>query len=165
MNKREIKQHFRKNFLFDVRKERIIYAYLCKEKLNRKQKKLLTDETKFKSYQSWKAYIVGRYEMYTKESLIEFSRAVNLLLRESKKFDEYNKSIGIAYFSVVLSSLLTHFIAEVVKNIDLMFILTFLEAIFVFVLVINVYKGLEGEDTYFYEDIKSIIDQMIDEKG
>lgn len=165
MDKREIKGYLRKTFYFDVIKERTIYAYLCKEKMDRKQKKLLTDETRFKSYQSWKAYIVDRYKTYPKECLIEFSKAINLFLRESKKIDEYKKSIVIAYFSAAISALIVYFISEVVKNAVLLLVISILLSIIVFVMVIYVYQDFGEEDTYFYEDVKSIIDQIIEEKG
>lgn len=164
MNKREIKGYFRETFLFDIKKERIIYSYLCREKLSKKQKKLLTDETRFGSYQSWKSYIVNRYEVYTKESLLEFSRALNLFLREAKQFDEYHRNVVIAYMSAVFCALITHYTVEVVNSIALFLIMTISVLILIFVLVVNAYNSLGERNTDFYADIKEIIDQMIEDK-
>lgn len=165
MNKREIKGYFREMFLFDIKRERIIYSYLCREKLSKKQRKLLTDETRFGSYQSWKAYIVSRYEVYTKESLLEFSRAINQFLRESKQFDEYHRNVVIAYMSAVFCALIPYFTTEAQNSIVLFLVMTIVVPIFIFALVVTAYNSLGGRDTDFYEDIKDIIDQMIEEKA
>lgn len=164
MNKREIKGYFRETFLFDIKKERIIYSYLCREKLSKKQKKLLTDETRFGSYQSWKSYIVNRYEVYTKESLLEFSRALNLFLREAKQIDEYCRNVVIAYISAMFGALITHYITEAVNSIALFLVMIVAMLILIFWMVITAYNSLGGRNTDFYVDVKDIIDQMIEEK-
>lgn len=165
MNKREKKDYFRETFLFDIKREQIIYFYLCREKLNKKQKNLLTDETRFESFRSWKSYIVSRYEVYPKEGLLEFSRAINLFLRESKKYDEYNKNVTISYISAIFCAITTYIFTDVVDSIVLLLAMVIVLPFLIFVLVVSLYNSLGGRDTNFYADIKDIIDQLIDEKA
>ena len=163
MNKRRITKHILEMFLFDVKKEQVIYAYLCKKRLNRKQKRLLQDEIRFKSYQAWETYIIAKYEELSKENLIEFSKVLNMLLRESRKFDEYSRNMWIAYISASFSALITAYLSEVVIKIALIFTIIFLPFILSF-LIIYVYKYFGTEEVYFIEDVKNIIDKMVENK-
>lgn len=158
-------------FCFDMKKERAIYDFLCKEKINKKQKKLLTKETEFRDYDSWKQYIVTKYQVYPKKNLLEFSKFINLLLRDAKKYNSYQQSVCIAGITVVL----TLFINELFKTIFLFInegalILVlgtiFLAISFILLLLFFVTRmynnyGFESKKINFLIDIKEIIDDLI----
>ena len=98
-------RHIFSVFLFDVKKEKAIYSYLCKKRLRGKQKKLLTEETKFEKYQEWEDYLFAKYAALNAGALCEFSKAINLLLREVKRFDDYSKNLLMAYMSAIFAGI------------------------------------------------------------
>lgn len=118
MKKRTNKEYETDTFCFDVQKEMAIYTYLCKDRMNRKQKKFLTDDTKFNEYKSWKRYLISRYDVYSKDCLTEFSRYLNGSLRESNKANNFNQSICISYIAAGISVVVTRICTyvEIIKE-------------------------------------------------
>lgn len=156
------------HFNLDINKEIAIYTYLCKEKLSHKQNKLLSSNTKFESYHSWKKYIKSKFRVYSKPSLIELSRYLNLSLRNGNKLNTFTQGFWMAF----ISSFLTLFINESINHLHpnlnplILFIaiLLFVPAL-VFVLI-SIYKEYNSEEqrVSFYQDVKEIIDEMIEER-
>lgn len=166
MNKRELRKYILDIFLFDIEKEKTIYAYLCKEKLSKRQRKLLVcDEMKFDDYYSWKLYFIKKYKVYDKTSLLEFSKILNLLLREAGKFESYFQNVGIAYLSAAFSVCITAMCSQAVKNIIALIVAMLFISIFISVLIAKVYKLYsQNNNFYFYQDVKEIIDGIIEQK-
>ncbi len=163
MYKRNVRQHIFSKFSFDINKEKIIYFYLCKKWLSRKQKKLLTEETKFASYQAWEDYLFNRYGVYNSGALHEFSKALNLLLREAKKFDDYSKNLWIALISGGFSALFAIYISNVDNSSILLYGMLVL-LFFLFIFLIEIYKNWGTDEVYFYKDVKAVIEKLIEGK-
>lgn len=166
MNKRELRKYILDTFLFDVEKEKAIYAFLCKDKLSKKQSKLLTcDEMKFHNYHSWKLYYINKYKEYNKTSLLEFSKFLDLLLRDARKSDTYLQNVGIAYLSAAFSACLTAYCSQSVKNIIALIVAMIIISAILAVLVVQVYNFYSGNNNiFFYKDVKEIIDEIIEQK-
>lgn len=165
MKKQELKKYILETFCFDIQKEKVIYTYLCKDKLTKKQRKLLTDETQFNSFQSWEQYVINRYEPYNKECLIEFSKLLKLLLRDAKRITDYSKNICLTYLSVAFSVLLTIFFSQSIEDKIALGVAMFFMPIILAVLVIQIYDSYgDNNSVYFYKDVKEIIDKMIESK-
>jgi len=149
-------------FLFDEKKEKAIYKYLCKKKSN---KKLLTDEIKFESFHSWEQYIVKRYEAYSKASLIEFSKFLNLNLRQAKESNDIFQSMGMLYLPIILTAYVTQCLADKFQNGIFLFI-SFVVGQALLIAIFFLLKKLCGDEerVYFFEDVKDIIDKMIKER-
>ena len=148
-------------FLFNEKKEKAIYDYLCKKKLNRK---LLTDEVKFESFHSWEQYIVNRYEAYSKASLIELSKFLNCRLRKYKKCNNWLREIWAACMSGVFALVIAELFTDKFENIIAFFKALAILLIVLIVVIIELSKDKGMEDIYFLEDVKDIIDKMIKEK-
>lgn len=166
MNKRELKKYILDTFLFDVEKEKAVYTYLCKDKLSKKQSKLLTcDEMKFDDYHSWKLYFINKYKVYNKTSLLEFSKLLNLLLREARKTSSYFQNVGISYLSAAFSACITAYCSQSVKNIIALIVAMIIISVFLAILVVQVYNFYSGNNNIcFYKDVKEIIDEIIEQK-
>lgn len=148
-------------FFFDEKKEKAIYDYLCKKKLNRK---LLIDEVKFESFHSWEQYIVNRYEAYSKASLIEFSKFLNWSLREAKKYDNSFKEVFVIFLSGAFGAAINDFFSSKFENITAFFVaVVSLLSLLIYGIMLLIRNG-ERENIYFYEDVKDIIDKMIKER-
>lgn len=165
MKKQELRKYILDTFLFDVEKEKVIYTYLCKGKLRKKQRKLLTDETKFNSFRSWKQHITNRYTIYNKECLVEFSKFLNLLLRDAERITDYSKNICLTYLSAAFSVLLTIFFSQSIEDKIALGVAMFFTPIILAVLVIQIYGSYgDNNSVYFYKDVKEIIDGIIESK-
>lgn len=161
--KRNIVRHIFSVFLFDAEKERAIYLYLCKKRLRGRQKKLLTEETKFEKYQEWEDYLFARYGTLNLGSLCEFSKAMNLLLREVDRFDGYSKNLLMAYMSASLAGIFTVYASNVEDKRVLFFGLLVLP-FFLSILISYVYKNWGVYEVYFYKDVREVIEKIIEEK-
>lgn len=161
MNERKLQRYIYETFNFDVKKEKLIYLYLCKEKLRIKEERRLNDEEKFISYVSWKKYICDKYIIYDSRSLGEFERMLNMLMRNSKGFDVFNKCIWGAYISVLFSIIMDKFIdyQNLISTILILFLLV--------VLLLNISRSFETERKYlhFLQDVHEIIKELIECKN
>lgn len=162
MKKRELKRYIEQTFAFDISQERIAYLYLCKKRLGRKQRKKLKQGFEFASYDSWVSYLIYKYEPYNKKSLIEFDKALNLLLLEYKRFDSFQQNFCVAYISAFLSVMMSEIVAKPEVAIATLFLLPFGLAF----LVSWIYDEyiLGGIDVYFLQDVKEIVNKLISER-
>ena len=166
MRQKGFKKYVAETFQFEVEKEKIIHLNLCKEKLNRKQRKLLDKKCMFNRYPDWKAYIVGKYEGYSKECLLEFERMLNLLLQDSKQDDSYNQCIWAAYISTILSVGLSETVSTIEVSGVMLMVGAMLIPFFVGIMIgkISDSYGSEKGTTLFLEDVKSIIHELSESK-
>lgn len=166
MNRKELWKYIKETFQFDIHKENVMYMYLCKEKMKKKQLKILSEENKFSSYASWKHHIVDTYGRYDYDSLIEFDKMLNLLTRDSEKFDLYNKCIWTAYISTIISVFMSETVRIAEMNKMTIVMWTFLVPLFIGVAIAKGYNsyGNEGKTIYFLKDVQEIILELIVEK-
>lgn len=156
------------HFNFDKEKEIAIYTYLCKGKLSHKQNRLLSSNTKFESYRSWKKHIISKFRVYTKPSLIELSRYLNLSLRNANKLNIFTQGFWMAF----ISSFLTLSINEAIKHLHpnlnpfVLFFAILLSVPALAFVLISIYNEYNSEEqrVCFYQDVKEIIDEMIEER-
>lgn len=164
MRKKKLNKYILDTFQFDVEAEKAAYDYLCQYDLKGRQKKLIDNKVRFENFQSWESYIIGKYKTYSKESLVEFSRYLNLLLRESNRFNDYTQNICIAYLSASISSLIGFGLKDgkIVTYLAVVAVLPFIIAF----LIMQIYDayGEEGKNYYFLYDVKEIIDKIIADK-
>ncbi len=166
MRKKEFLKYVCETCQFDIKKEKVIYMYLCKEKLNKKQKKLLGKEDKFISYGAWRAYIENKYNIYSKRSLVEFEKILNLLIVDSERMDGYNQCIWAAYISSVLSVVISVIINELeTGKISLITCILFLPC-FIGIVIGRVFNNYNEEKItlLFFKDMKEIIEEIINNK-
>lgn len=148
-----------------MRKEKVIYAYLCKDKLDKEQKKLLTDEMKFENFHSWEQYIINRYKAYSKPSLIEFSKFLNKKLREAKNHNNYMQGIAMAYISGMFTVSFPLLLPDKFENISTLSGTLVPGIIMIIIVIVQSYWFYEQmRSVYFFEDVKDIIDKMIKER-
>lgn len=166
MSRKELWNYIQETFQFNIQKEKVMYLHLCKEKMKKKQLKGLLDKEKFSTYASWKHHIVDTYGRYDYDGLIEFDKMLNLLTRDSEKFDVYNKCIWTAYISTIISV----FMSETVRIVEMskmtIVIWIFLAPLFIGVAIAKGYDsyGSEGKTIYFLKDVQEVIHELIEEK-
>ncbi len=163
MKEKEFQKYVYDICQFDIKKEKVIHMYLCKEKLNKKQKKLLGEKDKFISYKAWRAYIIDKFNIYSKSSLIEFDKILNLLIMDSERMDSYNQCIWAAYISVILSVTMSIMVSELkTGTMSFITIIIFLPC-FIALILVMVFKNYyyEKKTLLFLKDIKEIIEDLI----
>lgn len=166
MKREELRKYVYDTCQFDINKEKVIHMYLCKEELNKKQKKLLNEEDKFLSYGAWKAYIADKYNIYSKGSLIEFDKILNLLIFDAERMDGYNQCIWTAYISAILAVIMSVMVNELkVSAMSLIVSIIFIPCLIVLIIgkVFNIYNSEKGT-LLFLKDIKEIIEELIKSK-
>ena len=161
---------------FDIKSEKIIYCYLCCNRYRLINKKLrnLNDDLKFEEYRQWKYYICNKYQNYSKEKLIEFSRYLNLKIRNIKPSHEYWIIMATAFLSMLLTKAV-----EIVTGIQKDFsnysvwitlsVTLVVEALVIMLLIYLIVKIVypiydNHFDENFLIDYKEIIDDIIKER-
>lgn len=141
----------KKKFDFDIHKERAVYAYLCYQRVEKRERDKLTDENLlFDYYCDWKRYIEKKYEEYDAEDLIEFSRYLAQRERNTKPMG--------AYWVIIITVMLTELISMMI---DALLGITSIDtsdapwyyAIIVFILII----AILGMILYFVSEFWSIL--------
>lgn len=144
-------------------------SYTYEKKVSRR----LDDNFKFRAYQRWKRYVCDKYDDFNHEQLIEFSRYLNLLIR--------NKKPVIAYWKIIIPVILTVFLTKLFDmaftvNVDLshnifvlmaeciFFTIVFIGEIFIIVVLCITPLFRDDSDENMLKDYKEIIDEMILEK-
>lgn len=180
MKRREIYKYIKTQFGFDFYKERMIYRYVCKEKIGKKDKKRLSEEERCTTYHQWKRHLEEKFNYYSEEGLVELNKLFNLLQRDTRNNSEYNKNICISGTAIILTImaekvvefLMEHFSETNVK--DNIVISMLVEFFFVFfiagfaawvVLRMNSDYVQYGKNEYFITDVQNILLAMIEEKN
>lgn len=92
-----------KNYDFILKRERIIYSYLCCKYINKKEMKKIEENLKFQSYKEWKEYITKKYNKCDVDSLVEFRRLLNQLKRNIAPSSTYLGFCFPAVLALILS--------------------------------------------------------------
>lgn len=166
MTKRINHDYIKDIFKFDINKEKAIYSYLCDNKLNKQLKKLLDEDTKFDRYIDWKEYQVAKYNKYSKESLIEFARILNLCLRNINRFNIFTQIFCTSLTSAFLSNIISAYFDSIEKNALINIAWIILLPIMIAFLMVEIATIIWNEERYipFYEDMKEIINELIEKK-
>lgn len=159
-------KYIENNFNFNLDKEKAIYSYLCGERLNRKQKKILNDSIRFGRYSDWRKYQFGNYSKYSKESLIEFDKVLNLYLRDINQNKNIYQIFISSFISVILSRFFTEYVNMSNENIISMIVWNVSLPFLIAMLLVLAYKSLYDETRYipFFEDMKEVIEEIINQK-
>ena len=166
MERRINSKYIKENFRFSLNKEKAIYSYLCGERLNKKQKKLLDDNIRFSRYSDWRKYQFENYSNYSKESLIEFEKVLNLYLRDTNQNKNIYQIFISAFVSVIFSRFITEYVNMSNQSIISMIAWNISLPILIGMLLVMVYKSFWDETRYipFFEDMKKIITEIIEQK-
>lgn len=153
-------------FQFDEELELTIYRYVCNKMITYgKWKKIRNKYSNIQSYTEWKKYIVGRYDKYKKESLIEFQRYLNYMINIKKSANSFGTTVWCtsmlsAMVSVAFNSLIseTDWFEILYKSIIIVILLPHL--------LKSIYRLVAADDCVcnMYEDYKEIIDELIANK-
>lgn len=167
--KRNLKDLGENYYDFFWNTEETIYLYVCRKKIKKKNLKKLDTNLKFETHGQWEQYVRNKYDTYSKEKLMDFSRYLNQNLRDIKPDREYWK-ISIP---IVLTLILENFfelIFEICKEQIVSFgdgiariFATGIVCSYLFVACANLVKNIWStkEDEYFIIDYKEIINEMI----
>lgn len=131
---------------------------MCYKRVKRKELRILNDDMKFEEYRQWKQYICSKYQSCSKEKLIEFSRYLNLKIRDIKPSHVY-WSIMAAAFVSVLFTMVMNFVMGMQLDISsntfwsMLLITILLEFSFIAVLIYLIMKiVMPIYDNYFDEN-------------
>lgn len=166
---RSISKIGKRRYDFDFELELMIYRYLCCHRIKKRVLKKMDNKYKFGSYKQWKQYIHSKYEKYSLDELGEFSRYLNLKIREIKPLQQYWILMIPIVVTLAFSQLIQFFIKMYVEYSYDFFaqIILFLSTIFLgFIILIMIKPFLQSifvEDfkINFLKDYKEIIDEMI----
>lgn len=170
--KRNLDNVGRDKYRFDFRFEKCVYKYLCMNRLNRREKKRLTDEVKFVYYRDWKDYICRKYKDYSKEDLQEFSRYLQQRTRGLQPGIDYWKGFVSGVLALMLSSVANGVVFNKFDlqgnkwcGILLMFIMELVVIVFIFAIVYITMSPMYEMNTEYNlcEDYKEIIDGLLAE--
>ncbi|MBP3505964.1 MAG: hypothetical protein J6K43_06135 [Lachnospiraceae bacterium] len=159
-NKRS--SEWNKNFNFNVSQEKVIYRYVCREKIEYFRKRDLV--YKFDTYMEWKNYVRNKYMAYNEKSLMEFSRYLNYQLRRQPDIN------GV--FALCLAPLYTwvinfYFEIQTANISKIVFVIIIIPWVLLLCWMLKETINMSTGDKMnraFYEDYKEIIDELILEK-
>lgn len=173
-NRKTLKGIGKRWYDFDFGLERNIYCYLCCIRVKSRKLPKLNKELKFESYQQWNKYVRNKYENFDKDILIEFSRYLNLRMRNISPDHEYWSITATVVLTVFLTSLFDkvfsqHINLEGLSGISAIVVILILElfvAIPIIFVIVQTMKPIfdSSVDDNFLRDYKEIIDQLITEK-
>jgi len=159
------------NFLFDAVCEFRKYCFLCGEKIEKSDWKLLKEEDRFYRYVDWKDSIAEKYGVYSKESLVEFSRYLNHKERLKVPQIKFVEVFLSSFISVILTMLITEFVdLEIEANtiVEIIGVIISIETIPLVVgwglLKLSEMLSNDNIREYFYQDYRCIINELIAEK-
>lgn len=159
---------------FNVAYEKNIYDYLCCNNNNKRVKNIKCYET----YADWKKYIWAKYNTYSTEKLMEFSRYLNLQIRNHEPVcNAYNLTIPVVLTTIIttlISLLHDEQLYQALENLscggwEKLMIMLVIEMVCVAIfikLVISVLLPLwdTNIEMYFFVDYKEIIDELVNDR-
>lgn len=179
--KRNVTTIGKENYEFDYSKEKNIYCYLCGIDCKKKKIQKLRNNEKMNTYAGWKQYVYKKYEGYPNEKLEEFSRYLNLRIRNLKPNQEY-LNIVVPILATLVITEISDFLMDLaiiepniqidlsvcslVKLFLFFFIITLVAIILFIVFLVKVANPIWENHTEekMLEDYKEIIDSMIKSK-
>ncbi len=166
----------KETFDFDHIKELSIYNYVVGESMTKNQWKSVSKKIKFESYEAWRNHIVKKYEVYSVESLHEFSRYLKVLIEDSEGISGLSKIVCATLLTFLVTKLFDNFVtneaitvASLGDKITLLFICIF-GAMISSVIILLGAKSIfsmyvkDNKACYFYQDYKTVIDELIEQK-
>ncbi len=171
--KRTLNNIGKKFYNFNFGYEKNIYRYVCYKQVKRKEQQKI-EQFKFNSYKEWNNYVLKKYEDYELDELKEFSRYLNLIIRNNKPWQEYLRLIT----SICLTLFFTETFNEVISvwveknNSNIIFsmiiwlISMFIVCFGVFIVMWQTIMPLLNDsiEENMLIDYKEIVDDMIKEK-
>lgn len=156
-----------KTFHFKLKEEKIIYKYICGDKLTINEWRKCKKNYIPKSYSQWREYISKKYCMYTKKQLEEFERYLRVGVRNCNTWVGFNNIVFAAVISAAVSvmfSWLTDTVGVAAIQIAEMLLVLFFPALFSIAIC---YWPIERAvvKQKFYEDYIEIIHSMIEQKN
>lgn len=169
-----IKKIGKEKYNFDAKDEFIIYKYICCAKMERKEWKKCKKYDMPYSYSEWERKIREKYSMYSKIQLEEFSKYLELGIRDNNTFRELNNIVFAALLSSVLAVVLGNLVLPKIQEVKtvwefLIFLISILvnvTPVLVFVMY-SVYIPMQNNnlEQEMYSDYKKVIDLIIKEKN
>lgn len=164
MKKKKLNKYMIDTFEFNIKEEKLIYKYLCKEDLTKRQKRKLTEDIKFERFKDWEDYIINKYKKYDAKSLNEFKKMLNILFHNSNEFTAYNKNVCTAYISSAMTILLRDCIDGLQENMGIIsniLLMLFFPSILVYLLFKSFKEYKSDYLIMLYKDIINILDELI----
>ncbi|MDE6210096.1 MAG: hypothetical protein K2M73_10560 [Lachnospiraceae bacterium] len=171
MRKRRKELNCNSKIQFNEKLELTIYKYLCNEKITWRNWKKIKKEYRFDTYKEWSQYIQKKYIVYSTDSLIEFKKYLENIIRKNSTVSVFGESI---VFPGLVSSILTilfNIFADMKydKEGDLIYIISFsvIMSILLSCLVIYLIKPMLDNvfrnklRNYMYSDYKDEIEKLI----
>ncbi len=162
-------------YSFNRKEELLRYKYLCCAKLSRREWKKCNNIPMPYSFQEWKKDIENKYSKYNKDQLEEFTRYLELQIRNSN-ISKQSIGIIIAAFASSSMTLLFEKIINSRQFLDVMgtqvsFLLAVVEIVLIIlcigIIVHYVFIPICGDELErnMYQDYQNIINQIIEEKN
>lgn len=156
---------------FDFKLEKNIYCYLCCVRMNSLKLRNLKAEFRFDFYQQWKRYVRNNNEKFDKDKLIEFSRYLNLKIKNTNPSREYWNISATVLLSVIITNIFDEVLSmkfdlQGVSLLVAILIIEFLIVIPIGLIISQTMKPLFDShlDENFLKDYKEIIDEIIKER-
>lgn len=158
---------------FNFKSERTIYSYLCcnRNRIINKELQNLSNDLKFEKYQQWKHYICNKYQNYSKDDLFEFSRYLNLMIRNINPIHEYSSITATVFLSVVFTAVFNFITGTYMDFSNNSVWITFLKTvllvipsvIFLTIFIIKMIYPIFDDhfDENFLRDYKEVIDELV----
>lgn len=173
-NRKTLKEIGKRWYNFDFGLERNIYCYLCCIQVKSRKLRKLNKELKFESYKQWNTYVKNKYKNFDKDILIEFSRYLNLRMRNISPDHEYWSITATVVLTVFLTSLFDKVFyqqinLEGLSGISAIVVISILELFVLITIMFVIVQTMKpifdsSVDDNFLKDYKEIIDQLITEK-
>lgn len=165
-----IKELGKERFDFDYKEELIKYKYLCGVKIKRREYVQGVNSCFPYSYQQWKDYIVKKYGIYSKNQLEEFSRYLELGVRDNNTARELQGIVFAALlssmFAILFGNIILPFAEEVNSIWGLLALIILLGVLVVpemLLFIYVVYKPIRNRnlEEEMYSDYQKIINEII----
>lgn len=168
--KQQVKQEYHP-YNFDDDKEFAIYKYVCKLKINRKEKKLVKG-FEFSTYDEWKEYVIEKYSHVSLKSLNDFHRNLRHKQKMAEAFPGAYTGILIPWLFMVFSIVLGSAVYEIYENKGVIF-LVIIQIVSNCILAFGSLWILQrllmeyimsNKEVLLYSDYENIIQEMIESK-
>lgn len=155
---------------FDFELERTIYCYLCCSREKKRKIRKLDEKLKFESYQEWKKYVKNKYDNFSKDMLVEFSRYLNQRIRNTLPGHEYWIIVATVSLTMAFTEIIDVVLSKLMEFSGMsMIIAILLSSIFIvlpmiFIMVQTFYPLFDNNiDENLLKDYKEIIDEIVKE--
>lgn len=171
-NKHSIGHIGNEYYQFDKNYEILMYKYVCHKHLNRIECKNIKVENKYETYSQWKAYVCGKYNVFSDDKLNEFDHFLNQRIRNVGAEFEYWKLIIPVILTLLTDKLFESLYSIVGIGVDSILQLI-IEMVVIIVMILLgglvVTKIIDpiarvSTERNFFIDYKEIIDEMLEKR-